>query len=83
MLDVLLVAMVHHGSPLYSRFDRHLRPLRGLAGEVQALVLRCLIHYNGIFPCFFGGFSSRLFCSISSAEISRGRVSRGSITSST
>src|ERR1041385_558985 len=39
--------------------------------------------YNGIFPCFFGGFLSRLVRSIRSASMSRGRVSRGSITSST
>src|SRR5690606_32263870 len=38
--------------------------------------------YNGIFPCFFGGFESRFSRSMSSALISRARVSRGSITSS-
>ena len=40
------------------------------------------LRHNGIFPCFFAGFVSRLFCSISSALISRGRVSCGSITAS-
>lgn len=39
--------------------------------------------YNGIFPCFFGGFFSRFPSSISSASISRRRVSCGSITAST
>ena len=38
--------------------------------------------HNGIFPCFFGGLRSRLPRSIRSASISRGRLSRGSITSS-
>ena len=38
--------------------------------------------YNGMLPCFFGGFVSRLFRSISNASMSRGRVSWGSITSS-
>ncbi len=37
---------------------------------------------RGMFPCFFGGFESRLFESISSALISLGRVRRGSITAS-
>ena len=36
-----------------------------------------------MFPCFFAGFLSRLPSSISSAEISRRRVSRGRITAST
>ena len=38
--------------------------------------------YSGMFPCFLGGFASRLFFSISSAEMIRGRVSWGWITSS-
>jgi|ERR1039458_5924637 hypothetical protein len=38
--------------------------------------------YNGMFPCFFGGFLSRLVCSISSAWISFLRVSLGWITAS-
>ena len=33
--------------------------------------------YKGIFPCFFAGLESRLFLSISSAFIKRGRVSDG------
>lgn len=33
--------------------------------------------YNGIFPCFFGGFLSRLVCNISSASIIFFRVSCG------
>ena len=39
--------------------------------------------YNGIFPCFLGGLVARLSCSISSASMRRGRVSCGSMTSST
>ena len=39
--------------------------------------------YNGIFPCFFRGMLSTLFSSMRSARITRGRVSCGSITSST
>ena len=39
--------------------------------------------YKGMFPCFFHGFSSRLFWSMSKALITLARVSRGSITSST
>lgn len=39
--------------------------------------------HSGMFPCFLGGFVSRLLRSISSALMRRGRVSRGSITSST
>ncbi len=39
--------------------------------------------HSGIFPCFFGGFLSRLPSSISSAAISSRRVSRGKITAST
>lgn len=39
--------------------------------------------YSGIFPCFFGGFLSRLVWSISRASISRLRVSDGWITAST
>ncbi len=38
--------------------------------------------YRGILPCFFGGFVSRLFFSISRALMSLIRVRRGSITSS-
>ena len=38
--------------------------------------------YSGMFPCFLGGLASRLFFSISSADMMRGRVSRGWITSS-
>ncbi len=45
-------------------------------------MLCAMRNYNGMFPCFFGGFVSRLFCNISSAAISFGRVSCGSITSS-
>ena len=39
--------------------------------------------YNGIFPCFLGGFLSRLISSIASAWISFFRVSRGWMTAST
>ena len=39
--------------------------------------------HRGMFPCFFGGFVSRLSASSSRAAISRGRVSDGRITSST
>src|SRR5207248_7435528 len=37
---------------------------------------------SGIFPCFFGGFLSRLFSRLRSAVISLRRVSRGWMTSS-
>ncbi len=39
--------------------------------------------HSGMLPCFFGGFVSRLSRSISSAAMSRGRVSDGRMTSST
>ena len=39
--------------------------------------------HSGMLPCFFGGFVSRLSASISSAAMSRGRVSDGRMTSST
>jgi hypothetical protein len=39
--------------------------------------------YSGMFPCLRGGLLSRLLRSISKALITRARVSRGSITSST
>jgi hypothetical protein len=39
--------------------------------------------HSGIFPCFLGGFLSRLPSSISSAAIRRRRVSCGKITAST
>ena len=42
-----------------------------------------LEHQSGMFPCFFGGFRSRFVRSVSSASIRRGRVSRGSMMSST
>jgi hypothetical protein len=38
--------------------------------------------YNGMFPCFFGGFLSRLFRSIANVVMSFGRVDRGSMISS-
>ena len=38
---------------------------------------------SGMLPCFRGGLASRLLRSISKALITRARVSRGSITSST
>ena len=41
-----------------------------------------VLDHSGMFPCFFGGFLSRLVSSSASALISRGRVRRGSITSS-
>jgi hypothetical protein len=39
--------------------------------------------YSGMLPCLRGGFESRLSRSMSSAEMRRGRLSRGSMTSST
>jgi hypothetical protein len=39
--------------------------------------------YNGMLPCFLRGLASTLFSSSRSAPITRGRVSRGSMTSST
>ena len=39
-------------------------------------------NHKGMFPCFLRGIVSTLFSSIRSARITRGRVSRGSITSS-
>jgi len=42
-----------------------------------------LASYSGMLPCFRGGFESRLSRSMSSAEMRRGRLSRGSMTSST
>lgn len=39
--------------------------------------------YSGMFPCLRFGFGSRLGSTVSSAEISTGRVRRGSMTSST
>src|SRR5206468_5032394 len=38
--------------------------------------------YSGIFPCFFGGFLSRLFLDMANAVISFRRVKRGSMISS-
>ncbi len=38
--------------------------------------------YSGMLPCLRLGVSTRLVCSVSSARISRGRVSCGTITSS-
>ena len=38
--------------------------------------------HSGIFPCFLGGFLSRLFSSAASAVINLSRVSLGSITAS-
>ena len=40
-------------------------------------------HQSGMLPCFFGGFRSRFPCSVSSASMRLGRVSRGSMMSST
>jgi len=60
-----------------------LRRDRPYARRRLAVVLSSATTYNGIFPCFFGGFVSRLFLNISSALISRGRVSLGSMMSST
>ena len=39
-------------------------------------------HYSGMLPCFLAGLASRLLLSISRALIRRGRVRRGSMTSS-
>ena len=39
--------------------------------------------HSGMFPCLRAGTASRLVASIRSALINRGRVSAGSITSST
>ena len=39
--------------------------------------------YSGIFPCFLGGFVSRLVSSMRRAVMSLGRVSRGWMTAST
>src|SRR5512147_1827956 len=39
--------------------------------------------HKGMLPCFLGGLRSRLVASVRSASMSRQRVSRGSITSST
>ena len=39
--------------------------------------------HSGMFPCFFGGLVSRLSASSSRALMSRGRVSDGTMTSST
>jgi hypothetical protein len=41
------------------------------------------ISYSGMFPCFLGGFLSRLVFSAASARTSRARVSLGRMTSST
>src|SRR5438270_9773012 len=41
------------------------------------------LRHSGMFPCLRGASVSRFVSSISSALMSRGRVSRGSITSST
>ena len=38
--------------------------------------------YSGMLPCFFGGLLSRLANRVCNADIRRGLVSRGSITSS-
>ena len=54
------------------------RPAASLRKDAAAVV-----RHSGMFPCFFGGFVSRLSASISSAAISRGRVSDGRMTSST
>ena len=40
------------------------------------------VDYSGMFPCLRFGISTRLVCSLSSARISLGRVSWGTITSS-
>src|SRR5512141_2875627 len=57
--------------------------LRVVQRRVHWLALPApLESYNGMQPCFLGGLLSRLLDSISSALINRGRVSRGSITSS-
>ena len=59
-------------------------PERSIAGPVFAQRRHvAAAAQSGMLPCFFGGFVSRLSASISSARISRGRVSDGLITSST
>src|SRR6202035_1875607 len=64
----------HHGGA---------EPNEGNQLRFQEFVGRPLENYSGMFPCFLGGFLSRLVSSIASAWINFLRVSRGWITAST
>ena len=57
------------GSPLGARLSKR-------------VFLAVAARYKGMLPCLRGGLESFLFSSMRSAAIRRGRVSRGSITSS-
>src|SRR6202167_3614479 len=48
-----------------------------LEAELEQVPARDVMPYSGIFPCFFGGFLSRLVSSIARAWISFCRVSCG------
>ena len=71
------------GAPQARGSNRDGPRLCGPLGEGAGLD-GCAEHrrYNGRFPCFFFGLSCLLLRSISSAAISLGRVSWGSMTSS-
>ena len=60
---------------LLPRLPRVLDALSGVRADIRR-------RHSGMFPCFFGGFWSRLVPRISSAWMSFLRVSRGSMTSS-
>jgi len=51
-------------------------PMAAVIAAMTSSRFSIVYRYSGMFPCFLGGLVSRLFCSISSARIIRGRVSR-------
>ena len=55
-----------------------------IAPEIEQLMIYGVVEraHTGITPCFLHGRSTRLSFAIRSAEMIRGRVSRGSMTSS-
>lgn len=62
------------------------KPRRNILQVGRQALFRCTFNeplYSGIFPCFLGGFLSRLVSSIFSARIRCPRVSLGRITAST
>src|SRR5258708_5973851 len=64
--------------------ERPLRMTRGRVSRRRASIPWCTEWaYSGMFPCFFGGFFSRLVCYISRASINPLRVSLGWMTAST
>ena len=92
--SITVIGLGYVGLPLLIELNKKF-DVKGYDNDIQKIkynqtylsyssrFVKIIVHHNGMLPCFFGGFSSRLFCKDANALTITCLVSIGEITAST